>query len=82
LKAGPLQGDQMGLLKIAQNTAQPIFYQNYCITVIVEIRNYICTYLEYLQNFQKLPKVSNRPRGEKSPNLFTLDRGLREKLSS
>jgi hypothetical protein len=28
--------------------------------------------LRYFSNFQKLPKVNNRPMGENSPNLVTL----------
>jgi hypothetical protein len=60
------RGDQMSLLKIAQNVAQTIFCPNQSITFSAEkmlLQN--CSTFEIF-------KINNNPIGENSPNLVTL----------
>jgi hypothetical protein len=61
------QSDQIGCETVAQSVAKPIFRQNKYIIFTVEKVTQKVSVL-----FKKLPKESNRPIGENSPNLVTL----------
>jgi hypothetical protein len=53
--------------KIGQTVSQPVFCQNYCITLTVGKSCPVTLVI-----VKKLPNVNNNPLGENSPNLVTL----------
>jgi hypothetical protein len=55
---------------MAQNVAQPIFRQNYCITfnVVKSSRKIFATFVTLIN----VPIVNDQQTGENSPNLVTL----------
>jgi hypothetical protein len=55
----------MSCEKVTQNEAQPVFYQNLNITGAVEKSSSKMSSTSVV--FKPLPKVNNRPIGEKSP---------------